>query len=162
MSSAVRTPEPTSPQTTPTTGTPIGWRGAVAAGLAAGVAMGALMAIAMPGALSTAIPALYGAEGALVGVTAHLAHSAVFGVLFAALVRYGGLGRYADDIGASTSLGIAYGIVLWIVAASIVMPAWLGAMGMETTVPTFDVVSLGAHAVYGAVLGALFPAMSKY
>ncbi len=139
-----------------------GWLGPVGAGIAGGVAMGALMAITMPETLSTAIPALYGLEGSLAGVTAHLAHSAVFGVLFAAIVRYGNLGRYADDIGSSTALGVAYGVVLWVVAASIVMPAWLGAMGMETVVPTFDTMSLLGHVVYGAVLGALFPSMRGY
>lgn len=162
MSSAVRTPEPTSPDAAAAMETPPGWMGAVGAGLAAGVAMGAVMAVAMPEALSTAIPALYGTEGALAGVTAHLAHAAIFGVLFAAIVRYGNLGRYAESARSSTGLGIAYGIVLWVVAASIVMPAWLGAMGLEATVPTFDTTSLVGHALYGAVLGALYPVMREY
>lgn len=161
MNSQVRTPR-TSSETAVPTERPIGWLGPAGAGLAAGAVMGVLMAAVMPEVLSTAIPALYGTEGSLVGWVAHLAHSAVFGVLFAAIVRYGGLGRYADDIGSSTALGVAYGILVWVVAASVVMPLWLDAMGMAAAVPTFDVMSLGTHVVYGAVLGALFPAMRNY
>jgi hypothetical protein len=162
MSSSVQTPEPTSPETAVTTDVSTGWLGAVGAGLAAGVAMAAVMAIWAPAALSTAIPSLYGSEGALVGVTAHLAHSAIFGVLFAAIVRYANLGRYVDGIVPSTGLGLAYGIVLWVLAASFLMPAWMSALGMAATVPTFDLTSLGAHAVYGAILGALYPYLKGY
>lgn len=140
------------------------WLGAAGDGIVAGVVMGVLMATLMPGALEGAIPALYGTTGGFVGVTIHLAHSAVFGVVFAAIVRFGNLSRYADRVGPSAAFGLAYGIVLWVVAGSIVMPAWLGAVGVDGAppVPTFDTMSLLTHSVYGIVLGALYPYLKGY
>ena len=164
MASTARTPE--TPGTTvvePTT-TSSKWLGAIGGGVLAGVAMGAVMALAMPEMLDETIPALYGQEGALVGVTAHLAHAAVFGLLFAAIVRFGNLSRYTDETPTSAALGLAYGVVLWVLAASVVMPTWLDAMNVAgaPAVPTFDTMSLLGHAVFGVVLGALYPYLKRY
>jgi len=162
MSPTVSQPRTTTETPTATETTRGHWLGAVVDGIIAGIVMGIVMAVMMPGLLSEAIPALYGMDGALFGVTAHLAHSAVFGVLFAAIVRFGNLWRYTDRIASSTGLGVAYGLGLWLIAASIVMPLWMNAVGMDAVVPTFDITSMGAHVVYGAVLGALFPYLKRY
>ncbi|MFC5971984.1 histidine kinase [Halomarina salina] len=161
MASTARTPETTIVESTTTQSR---WLGSIGDGILAGVAMGVVMAFAMPEMLDEAIPALYGQEGALVGVTAHLAHAAVFGLLFAAIVRFGNLSRYTDDVTTSTALGLAYGLVLWILAASVVMPAWLDAMNVAgaPAIPTFDTMSLLGHAVFGVVLGALYPYLKRY
>jgi hypothetical protein len=161
MSQTARTPEAAVADETTARGN---WRGAAGDGIVAGIVMGVLMAALMPGALDAAIPALYGLEGGFVGVTAHLAHAAVLGVVFAAVVRFGNLERFADSAGTSAGLGLAYGVVLWVVTGSVVLPAWLGAVGFAGAppVPTFDTTSLLTHAAYGVVLGALYPSLKRY
>ncbi len=58
--------------------------------------------------------------------------------------------------------GLAYGIVLWIVLASFVMPAWVGAMtGMSPPVPDWNAQSLMGHAVYGVILGLLYSLLAR-
>lgn len=140
------------------------WLGAIGAGLLGGIAMGVVVAVAMPDALDSTIPTLYGQSGDVAGWTVHLVHSAVFGVVFAALLAVGALTAYGEKLTTSTALGFAYGVVLWRGAASIVMPAWLGAVGVSPApaVPTFNWTSLGAHAVYGLVLGVVFPYLKRY
>lgn len=163
MADATRQPESTVAETVTSAETGVNnWLGAAGAGILAGVVMAVPMAVMMPGALETAIPALYGMDGALAGVSAHLAHSAVFGVVFAALVRFGGRWTDTDDRIRMAGIGVAYGVVLWLIAASVVMPAWLGAVGIDATVPTFDITSMVAHALFGVVLGAAFPSLKRY
>lgn len=57
--------------------------------------------------------------------------------------------------------GLVYGVVIWVVLAALVMPVWLGAVGFPSPppFPNFAVPSLLWHLVYGAVLGAVFPAV---
>jgi len=74
-------------------------------------------------------------------------------------VRFGGLSGYIERPTTSLGLGAAYGLVLWVVTGSIILPAWLGAVGVAGAppVPTFDLTSLLTHLVYGAVLGVIYP-----
>ncbi len=141
---------------------PGAWIGAVLDGVVAAVAMAVAMAVLMPGALEQAIPALYGQTGGAFGLTAHLAHGAVLGLVFAAIVRFGGLTEYTDSVTRSALLGAAYGVALWIVTGSFVLPAWLSAVGVPMAVPTFSGASLITHLVYGIVLGALYPWAKRY
>jgi hypothetical protein len=126
--------------------------------------MAVVMAALTPAALETMIPALYGQEGALVGVTAHLVHAAIFGVIFAAIVRFANLSRFADRLVPMVAIGLVYGVALWVLAASVVMPVWLDAVGVAgaPAVPTFAIDSLWSHAVYGIVLGAAYPYLKRY
>jgi len=131
------------------------WSSAAVAGLAGGLAFGVLLQ--SMGMMPT-IAALYGAESAAIGWVAHLFHSVVFGLVFAAAaVRT----DYRDaDTGTFAVLGAAYGVVLWLVAAAVLMPLWLGALGLDApSVPNLDVASLAGHLVYGVVLGAAFAAI---
>lgn len=135
------------------------WIGAITAGIAGGVVMGVIVWVLMPAALTVAIPALYGLSGGFAGWTIHLFHSAVLGVVFAAILSFEPLRGYADDVMASTALGTAYGVVLWVVTGSLLLPLWLQAVGFPAAppVPTFAVPSLLWHVAYGVVLGAVFP-----
>lgn len=110
--------------------------------------------------IAMAIPALYGATGLVAGWIAHLFHSVVFGLIFAAAVgSIGSLDAYADRVSTGAGLGIVYGVIVWVVAAAIVMPIWLSAVGFPGAppLPNFNPTSLVGHVVYGVVLGALFP-----
>ncbi|WP_336001273.1 histidine kinase [Halorientalis halophila] len=129
------------------------------AGLAGGAVMGVLFSVLMTPVIEMAIPALVGLSGGVAGWVVHMSISAVFGVVFAALVTLTPLSEFADQPLALLGLGLAYGAVLWIVAAGIVMPVWLSAVGfpMAPPVPNLSPLSLGTHLVFGAVVGLLYP-----
>ncbi|MFC7044132.1 histidine kinase [Halobacteriaceae archaeon GCM10025711] len=138
------------------------WKGGLLAGLAGGLVMGALISLMNPAVLAGGIAGLYGLEvNGLAGWIVHMSNSAVFGVVFAAAVELTGLRKYADNLGAIAGLGAAYGVVLWVVAAGLVMPIWLSAVGFASPppFPNFNPVSLFWHVAYGAVLGAVYPAV---
>lgn len=113
-------------------------------GLAGGVLFGAMMATA--GMLGM-IALLVGGGGDAVAWPVHLAISASFGVLFAVGVAPGPLPK-------SVALGAAWGVVLWVVAAMLVMRTVLGA---PIQLDTMAVRSLAGHVAYGAVLGLAYP-----
>lgn len=121
--------------------------------------MGALMVVRMRPVLEAAIPAMYGLSGGAAGFTLHVAHGAVIGVGFAALCGI----ALDDDAGLERviALGVGYGVVIWVVLAAIVMPIWLSSVGFPNAppLPNFNTGSLIAHAVYGAVTGAVYPAV---
>lgn len=135
------------------------WKGGVVAGIAGSIVMGAMMSMQMTEVLEMAIPAMYGIAGpaGLVGWVLHVSHGAVIGVVFAGILTI------QPDLGASTGklagTGVAYGIVVWLLLAAILMPIWLSAVGFggAPPLPNFNPQSLVAHAVYGVVLGAVFP-----
>ena len=128
------------------------WSSAVLGGVAGGLVFGVLLQAtgAMP-----IIASLYGLESVTAGWVAHLFHSVVFALVFAAAV---GRTSYRDaGLVPITALGAGYGVVLWIVAAAIAMPLWLGAFGLDAPgIPNLDMTSLVGHLLYGAVLGAVF------
>ncbi len=126
----------------------------------AGVVMGIMLQVMMTPVIAKAIPALYGMDGLVVGWIAHLFHSLVLGLVFGAIVTsLPALREYANQVTTSAGLGIAYGVVVWIIAAAIVMPIWLSAVGFPGAppLPNFNPMSLLGHVVYGVILGALFP-----
>lgn len=134
------------------------WIAGGVGGLVAGVVMGVLLQVVMTPVIASAIPALYGASGLVAGWAAHLFHSVVFGLVYAALASFTSLSRYADDATTGAGLGIAYGVVVWVVAAAFVMPYWLGAVGFPGAppLPNFNPMSLVGRVVFGLVLGVVY------
>lgn len=95
--------------------------GGIVGGLVGGAAMGAMITMMMQPVIEVAIPALYGLApppNGLAGWIVHMGHSAVLGVVFAAIMVTA-VGRYADSVGANAVAGIVYGIVLWAVLAAL-------------------------------------------
>jgi len=139
------------------------WPVGVLAGLAGAAAMAAAMVLTGGTAvLAGAIPGLYGLApppSPAAGVAIHLSHGAVIGVGFVALLRAAGVATPARVLGA----GLAYGVAVWVLAAALVMPLWLAAVGFPTPppFPNFALPSLLWHAVYGVVLGAAAAARSR-
>lgn len=126
---------------------------AAVAALVAGVLMGWLLST-FAGILPI-IGALYGVSNAVVGWIVHLFHSVVFGVAFAAVVWHP---RWPGTLGTATgatAAGLAYGVVLSLLAAGVVMPAWLQLVGMDAQLPNLSFVGLVGHLVWGGALGAL-------
>lgn len=133
------------------------WTSAILGGFAGGLAFGVLLQTM---GMMPVIASLYGAESAAFGWVAHLFNSVVFGLIFAAAVVRTDY-RNAE-LRTMTLLGAGYGVVLWVVAAAIVMPIWMSAIGLDApAVPNLDVASLAGHLVYGLVLGAAFAALRR-
>jgi hypothetical protein len=135
------------------------WQGGVVAGSVGAIVMGAMMVVQMRPVLEVAIPSMYFLSGGLAGFTIHVAHGAVLGVIFAAVAAT----RSDLTTVQSTLLGAGYGAVLWVALAVLLMPVWLSAVGSPANppLPNVNVTSLIGHVVYGAVLGATFPAARR-
>lgn len=134
----------------------------VRAGVAAtvaGVVMGVLLAVTA-GTLPV-IGALYGVASPVVGWVTHLFHSLVFGLLFAAGCSVGWLREVASSDRGRVGLGVAWGLVLWLVAAGLVMPVWLMTADQSVPIPNLRPWGLVAHLVWGAVLGWLYAALPR-
>ncbi len=139
----------------------------IQSGAIGGIVASAIMAIPMLAQMSPvieqAIPAMYGvaSPAPAVGFGMHLVHGAVFGVVFAAVLSTDALGEWADGYAGSAGLGLAYGVLVWVVAAAIVMPLWLGVVGFPAApaLPNFNTTSLMGHLVFGLALGLVYPAL---
>lgn len=136
------------------------WTSAAIAGLAAGVVMGLMIQFVM--GIMPVIGALYGAPGLVTGWIVHLFHSVVFALIYAGIVGQPSLSNYATKATSGAGLGAAYGFAIWIVAAVVVMPLWLSAIGLPSPgVPNINVQSLVGHLVFGVLLGALYPLLTN-
>lgn len=135
------------------------WLSGIVVGIAGGIVFGVLMQMMMPDILEMAIPGMYALSPSFaLGWLIHLFHSAVFGLIYAGIVQFDALAEYATRVSTGGGLGIAYGVIVWVIAASIVMPLWVGVMlPVNPPVPDFNPMSLVGHAVYGVILGTLYP-----
>lgn len=137
---------------------PANWRSAVLAGVIAGLIMGLVLDFglnAMP-----LIGALYGSADWTAGWIAHLVHSVVFALLYAAIVTFSPLAAWGQRAGTGLGVGIAYGVLLWLVAWSFILPAWLNSAGAASPpVPDFDPIAFIGHLLYGVVLGTAYPGL---
>ncbi|MXR42938.1 histidine kinase [Halobaculum sp. WSA2] len=134
-------------------------RRSLVAGLVAGVAMGAVLE-ATTGSLAV-IGALYGADASISGWVAHLFHSAVFATIFVAGLSASPLSDALGSPRRSVPLGIAYGFLLWLVAAGVVMGLWLNSVGIPTELPNLTLPSLLGHVVWGCLVGVFAPLVAR-
>ncbi|OYR72773.1 HAMP domain-containing histidine kinase [Halorubrum ezzemoulense] len=126
-------------------------RRTVAAGLGAGLVMGGLY-----WTTSDSLPvigALYGVESVAVGWVTHMFHSVVFALLFVAGTSRSGLGSRANSPLGGSIVGLAWGVTLWLVAAGLLMPIWLRAVGVPATLPNLPQIGLLGHGLWGVTLG---------
>lgn len=134
------------------------WTSAGIAGVIAGVAFGLLIQHAL-GAMK-AVGALVGVPGVVTGWIVHLALSIGFGLLFAGIVDFDPLERYAHRWTTGAVLGLVFGGLLWVVNLAFVWPIWLNAVGFPPgktlPVPYLAVKPLVGHLVYGVILGAVY------
>lgn len=128
-------------------------RNAAVAGVVAGVAMGLILQT-FTGEMGI-IGALYGIQTNVVGWITHLFHSVVFGTVFVAAATVDSLNHYAESLSGTVTLGILYGVLLWLVAAGVVMGVWLNLVGIPASIPNLGIVSLIGHTVWGALIGIL-------
>lgn len=109
------------------------WKGGAVAGLVATVAMGLATSVVQLSTLRLAITGLYGFEGSLVvGWVTHLAHSTLFGIIFAGLMADPCFFQVSDSVLKSIVAAAGYGFVFAVAGAGIIMPIWLGLAGFPT------------------------------
>lgn len=140
------------------------WRAGGMAGLAGSAVTGAIVSVTDIGTLQVAVSGLYGLGGSLLaGWVAHLLHGALFGLLFAAALADPALYRVSELRWKTLAAGVVYAVVLAVFGAGIVMPIWLGTLGMVDPPPIPYVTDsiLVWHLVYGAVLGGLYPTVER-
>lgn len=131
------------------------WLSAVAAAVVAGGAMGLPMHLHMD--MMPMVAALYGAESAAAGWLAHLFHSMVFGVVYAAASNLPRVSSAVTDLPSGVLVGAVYGVAVWIFGAVYAMPLWMQSIGLEVAAPNWEPTSLLTHTLFGAVLGLLYP-----
>jgi two-component system OmpR family sensor kinase len=134
------------------------YRGVVA-GVVAGVSMGGFYAITTD--TIPVIGALYGVSDPVIGWVAHLFHSVVFALLFVAGRSYVSARRQVRGAFESVVVGMTWGVALWLVAAGVVMPLWLRAVGVASSFPELPPVGLVAHLLWGGVLGGTHVALRR-
>jgi len=147
------------------TGRFVPWQAGVLGGLAGSFVMGLLMAFVNPApVLEVAIPNMYGIQAtpgepaALIGWIIHMAHGAVLGVGFAALLRIDPVERVASSLVGTGLFGVVWGLITWVGLGVVLMPVWLSAVGFPGAppLPNIGVMGLVAHVVYGVVLAVVY------
>lgn len=128
------------------------------AGLIGGLAFGALMAMMN---MLPMIGMLAGSESAVVGFGIHMLISAVIGATYGGLISLTGL-TTAHALGPGMAIGLAYGFVWWILGPLVLMPTMMG-MGPQfgAAMTQMNLMSLGGHLIYGALLGGVFAAITS-
>lgn len=117
-------------------------------GTLAGALFGSMMS-ATP--MMANIGALLG-EGVNVGWGLHLVFSAIFGVIYGIIVSINVFSRFGSSVVSGTILAAVYGIALWLIGSTLVMPLVLeGAVVFD-----IDGMSFLGHLIYGGLLGAGF------
>jgi hypothetical protein len=64
--------------------------------------------------------------------------------------------RYRSRATPTAGIGVVYGVGVWVVAAGLVMPAWLRLLGIQAPVPNLTLAGLVGHVLWGATLGGAF------
>ena len=125
---------------------------AVVTSLAAGVVYG-LISEALGGSVA-GIGVFYGTVDPVVGWISHQFHSVVFGFVFVGLVSVVPE-RWPDGYPTYVGLALGWAVVLWVVAAGVVAPAWLRLDGTPVPIPNLTARLLVNHLAWGLTLGLL-------
>lgn len=123
------------------------------AGLGGGLVFGILMG--MMGMLPM-VGMLIRVENAVAGFVVHMAISAFIGATFGLIA-----GRFKASRGSTILLGIAYGIVWWVLGALFLMPLLLGMNEMIFAIGQAQWMSLMGHLIYGIITALLFVPLVK-
>jgi len=124
-------------------------------------------ALTMPGVAPSRIGVAVVASlfaGAAMGVAMvqlHQFHSVVFGLTFAALLS-ALPATYTGTAANRVVLGVGFGVLLWLVAAGLIMPVWLRLVGLAAPVPNLALPGFVGHVVWGLTLGTLYGAGGRW
>ncbi len=130
-------------------------------GVATGAALvaGALMGVAMQtlAGIVPVIGALYGVTDPFVGWITHEFHRVVFGMVYAGLLA-AAPDSYAENWPGRLTIGVSWALVLWLIAAGLVMPFWLRLLGITVTFPNLTLTSLVGHFLWGVTISVFYQA----
>ncbi|MFB6301070.1 MAG: ATP-binding protein [Halobacteriales archaeon] len=132
---------------------------AIGAGFLAGAVMGLVFTLSSD--LFPIIGALYGVDNAIIGWITHLFHSVVFAAMFAGGISHPWLQEHVESLSRGTIAGIVWGVLLWLIAAGIIMPLWLQTVGVMAMIPNLPPLGLVSHAIWGAVLGSSYTVLKN-
>jgi signal transduction histidine kinase len=121
------------------------------AGVVAGVCMGGFLQLTA-GTLPI-IGALYGVSHVGIGWITHLFHSVIFALLFATGLGYSDWEPPVSPLARVSAAGLGWGVVLWLVAAGFIMPAWLLLLDQPAVLPNLTLTGFVAHLLWGLTLG---------
>lgn len=125
------------------------------AGAAAGLVGGALFGIMMTAmGMMEMVAGLVESSSVAVGWLVHLAISAIFGTGFALA-----LGRPTSSYGRGASLGLVYGLAVWVLGPLLIMPLWMGMPPFVIEQP--QLMSLMGHAVFGVAAGLAYRGLER-
>lgn len=129
------------------------WIAGGIAGVIAGVVFGVVMA-ATP--MMENVATLLGMQGPAAGWVIHLIFSVLFAGIYVVIIAQDPVARYGDQPTTGAAIGGMYGIVLWGIGATIVMPVWLAG---SLVFVDFELnwLSFVGHLFYGVILGTVYP-----
>jgi len=99
------------------------------------------------------IGALYGVSHVGIGWITHLFHSVIFALLFATGLGYSDWEPSVSPLARMSVVGLGWGMVLWLVAAGFIMPAWLLLLDQPAVLPNLTLAGFAAHVIWGLTLG---------
>jgi len=123
----------------------------IAGGLAGGIVFGILMQ--MMGMIPM-VAQLVGSTSTAVGWVIHLAISSFIGASFAVF-----FGSRVSSLVPAALLGMAYGMVWWVLGALVIMPAQLGMPVFQLNTTAW--MSLMGHLLFGLVLGLVYSQLAR-
>jgi uncharacterized membrane protein YagU involved in acid resistance len=123
--------------------------GGVIGGIAGGLVFGVMMAVM---GMLPMVASVVGSESAVVGFIYHMFNSVVIGALFGLV-----FGALSHSYGQGAILGLAYGVIWWVLGPLILMPLMLG-MGLQFAAAFTPpmLMSLVGHLVYGLITGSVY------
>lgn len=139
-------------------------RAGAIAGFVATAVTGVLITVAGLPTLRVAVAGLYGQAGnPVAGWIAHLVHGTLFGVVFAVVLTDPAFHRLTESTVKTALTGAVYGVVLAVFAAGMIMPIWLGVVGLTSAPEMLHITpsSVAWHLSYGLVLGGLYATLER-
>lgn len=125
------------------------------AGFLGGSVFGAMMA-GTP--MMENVAALFGLSAPAAGWLIHISISIVFAWIYVVLVSLDQFEPYAERPSTAAGLGVVYGIFLWFVGATVIMPLWLmGQVGVDA-----NFMSFVGHIIYGVLLAVFYPILLSH
>lgn len=132
------------------------WASGAAGGIVAAVLTGLIIQFAFdPAVLTESIPAAVGLSGLPAGWVVLLLFGAVLGLVYAAAAALDPVAEYAGVPGTGVAVGLAFGLVLWVLAV-VVTPIWLGVVGVENGYDATNIRAVLGYALFGVVVGLVY------
>lgn len=117
-------------------------------GLAGGVVFGVMMGLM---GMLPMVGMLVGQDNPVIGFVVHMVISAIFGASYGVIAPM----LPIRSMGTTIAAGLAYGVILWVVGALVLMPLMLGMSAMVLQVGPMQINSLIGHLFFGVILAVV-------